>query len=227
VPGSGQPVTDAAGVLSLRFPETSWWTPQELRRLTETSATAATFQLPEPTNPAALAELNQELASRAAVLCAVTALDCYHLLNTWAHTEQLDEAMTAAGVLGDNWPPAVDLPLGSLVDPAYHLMHIARRLLRSGDSDGARDRIRQALAMLSPAGLAGAPDPSQGKSLPDLAAAARAGAGTHHLTLAKEVLDGLSEADPQSRRAAAAIAAPAPSMAASPESDLPNRRSVL
>ena len=139
VAGSARPVLDSIQTLSLRFPGQSWWTPPQLRRLGETAwGTTAAFGLPSPDSPAALAELNQELASRAAVLCAVTALDRYHLLNRPEYAEQLDEAMTAAGVLGDDWAPAFDSGLDRLADPVYHLLHVGRRLLRRPATTTAR-----------------------------------------------------------------------------------------
>ncbi|WP_433043101.1 hypothetical protein [Dactylosporangium sp. CS-033363] len=194
VPGSSQPVTDAEGVLPLRFPDAAWWTPQELARLNATSPTAETFQLPSPSDPRTLAELNHELASRAAVLCAVTAIDCYHLINSAGYAERIDDAVRASGIVGERGRLDGALSLNAMVDPAYHVLHRARRRIEAGDAAGALAELRRALALLAPASSADLDqvrdDP--GRSLAELAAAARAGAADHHIRLFAELAEALA-----------------------------------
>ncbi|WP_380084443.1 hypothetical protein [Dactylosporangium siamense] len=233
VPGSTQPVTDAGGVLPLRFPDAAWWTPEELSRLNATSPTADTFQLPNPSDPRTLVDLNHELASRAAVLCAVTAIDCYHLINSWGYAEQLDDVARAAGIVAHRRRVDGGLSLNAMADPAFHVLHSARRRLDAGDPAGAAVQLRRALALLSPAAFADLDQvrDEPGRSLVELAAAARVGAAQHHIRWFVELAEALAGSGAlvaADAAAAVAVLDPGqPALEATNHHYLPDGRSLL
>ncbi|WP_157246772.1 hypothetical protein [Nonomuraea typhae] len=94
-----------------------------------------------PEGPEAAAELNHERAARLIAISLVMAVDCFHLLHTPAYEEQLDRVIAAVGPAADR-PAQVDLPLGSLRDPAYHLLQRApRRWLAAPGEQGDADLL--------------------------------------------------------------------------------------
>ncbi|MFI6504796.1 hypothetical protein [Nonomuraea typhae] len=138
-----------------------------------------------PEGPESAAELNHERAARLIAISLVTAVDCFHLLHTPAYEEQLDRVIAAVGPAGAGRPAQVDLPLGALRDPAYHLLQRARRTwLASPGEQGDADLL---LAISLLAGHDRARD-----DLPpaELLAAAVHGplAAEHHLERLDEVL---------------------------------------
>lgn len=194
--GSGEAIQDSCGVQSLVFPEPTVWSPALVQRLNETSAVHEAFALPGPgADPRQLARLNHELAARAAALCAVATMDAHYLLTTPGYDEQLDHAMDAVAIIGGDWPIDNGLPLWRLADPAFHLLHRARRHLHRGNVAGAKLETTLALSV-----LAGHETLPLDAGTAQLAReAVQSGlAFDHHLRLAREVLATIAEEGGQS-----------------------------
>jgi hypothetical protein len=143
------PVQDLQLVLELRYRPVSEWTPALLDTLNRTSHRPARYDLAAPLDEVAVQQLNHELASRLVTLAVTAAVDSYHLLTKPGYDEQVDAAVEAAGISPEEWPADSSQPLDQIADPAYHLLHVAARLLRRGDQEAALRAVRAALELFT------------------------------------------------------------------------------
>lgn len=197
-PAASPPVQDSFDVLKLGYLNAHVWTPELVAHVNATSSLPQIFEIPQPgSDPILLDRLNQETAARAIALCAVAAMDAYYLLTKPGYDEQIDHAVRAAALFGEDWPVDQTLPLWQLTDPAYHLLHRARRYLRSGDEAAAELETCLALNI-----LAGHRTVPLDATTDELAREAVHGsAARHHLRLATAILSEL----PDTRDAAATL----------------------
>ena len=150
-------------VASLALPSSGSWTESRLSALERASTNG--FRRPEPLDtPEAQRSLQLEWATRIAVLSVIAAADAFHLQRRVGYDEQID---TAAAMLGPDFTAQMSLPVprGALADPAYHLLHAARRQIAAGDMVGAAATVIQAIQTLGG---------GEHGSLSDAVAAARA-----------------------------------------------------
>ncbi|MFI6324046.1 hypothetical protein ACIBG8_41430 [Nonomuraea sp. NPDC050556] len=149
---TGDGVQQLQGVHRLTFPGMSAWTEETVGLFDQAR------QL--PADEADLLELNHTLASRLITVCVVAALDAYYLQRRVAYHEQFDEAVEAAGIFGEDWKADLGIELDLVADPAFHLLHCAKRKARRGDKDGAIEDLNAALRL-----LAGVQTPAQRTAL--------------------------------------------------------------
>lgn len=133
---------------TLRLPRLGDWDPLQVAEINQTAGRGH-YNLPVPSDPETLADINHELAARVATLCAIAALDSHHIMATPAYDELLDDAVARTGVVADDWPEDNLLPLGLVADPAYHALYCCARLLRRGKAGPARTQLRVALTLLA------------------------------------------------------------------------------
>ncbi|MFN0281221.1 MAG: hypothetical protein ACKVZ6_04555 [Kineosporiaceae bacterium] len=135
---------DLQRAYGVNFPGLDQWTEADVRRMNALPTGGTHFNLTVPRDAHELLEVNHELASRIVTLCVVTAIDAYYLMRRGGYEEQIDQAMEIAGVGADDWPSDLALEPDLVVDPAYHLLHSAKRQGRRGHGDVAVHDLRQA-----------------------------------------------------------------------------------
>ena len=127
------------------LPSSVFWTEARLAALESTSRNA--FQRP-PADTADFERLLQlEWAARTALVGVVAAIDAYFLLRRRGYREHLDDA--AALVSPEVALAGTPSREGALADPAYHLMHRARRQLAAGAHAEATANVCEALRVLA------------------------------------------------------------------------------
>ena len=182
------PCQDSIDLLRLGLLDLQSWTPDLVQRINETSATGPVFRPPQSDDDAMLIRLNKELAARVIALYAIARLDCRNLLTTPGYDEQIDQAVQAAAVFDGDWPLDWGMPLWKLADPAYHLLHRARRYAWRSNPQAAELETCLALSVL--AGYRDVPLDATTMQLVDVASRS-AVTRPYHLQLAAEVLDGI------------------------------------
>jgi len=141
---------------SLPLPNLAYWTEPRLASLEATSKN--NFQRPSPLDtPSAEHVLQLEWVTRISLVAIVAAIDAYHLIRRCGYAEQLDETLALLG-------PELSAPLipsfdeGAVADPAYHLLHRARRQWASGAGEAAAESVSAALEVLAGHQQLAAPD---------------------------------------------------------------------
>ncbi|WP_203744722.1 hypothetical protein [Actinoplanes cyaneus] len=198
------------------------WTEVEVTQINATSTTGQRFRLRRPEDEEDLRELDHELASRAISLVVATAIDAFYLMHREAYAEQIDNAITGASLVADDWPADLSMDLDLVVDPAYHLMHSAGRHLRRGNPDAAVRDLRRACVV-----LLGAPVPDETDTATVLRRAVLSTAPReHHRTKLYEVVTKLPESYAPRAELFYAITTPAPAPVALPPEPAPPVRPV-
>lgn len=145
--GGDETVRPLRQILWLPLPGAMYWTETRLAALESTSSNH--FQRPLADSPLFERELQLEWATRLAMVGIITAVDAYNLLRRRGYREHLDDVV---GVFQSELELAnAEIPLDALADPAYHLMHQAKRQLAAGAVDAARTSVAQALQILAAA----------------------------------------------------------------------------
>jgi hypothetical protein len=143
--GGDDAVRHLRQILWLPLPGTVYWTETRLEALEHTSQNG--FQRPPADSPLFERELQLEWATRVAMVGIVAAVDAYYLLRCRGYREHMDDAVA---VLGPEFAlDSAPMPLDALADPAYHLMHQAKRQLATGAHDAVKTSVSEALQMLA------------------------------------------------------------------------------
>jgi hypothetical protein len=128
------------------LPPSKWFTPERVSFLESTSHSG--FRDQEGTSEEArTVKLQMEWAERIAAVAAIIAVDAFHLLARTNYHELTDDALQLLGPEA-GVPPRFE-PVDMLADPAYHLLHVARRQLRAGAVGEATNTVGEALAVLA------------------------------------------------------------------------------
>lgn len=144
--GGDRAVRPLSQVALMELPDASYWTEPRLSTLEATSRNG--FRRPNLLeDPTAQHLMQLEWATRVSLVAVAAAVDTYHLMRECGYREQLDEAMAQ---LGPDFevPIQLSLPEGALADPAYHLLHQARRQLASGLTEAAAETVSESLNIL-------------------------------------------------------------------------------
>jgi hypothetical protein len=89
------------------------------------------------------------LAALAIKACVVKMMDCYYLARRQRYEQAFDRFIDVEGiVLNSSLISKEPLALEHMRDPAYHLLHRARRHLKSGQADRAEQDIIDAFGFL-------------------------------------------------------------------------------
>jgi hypothetical protein len=143
--GGDDAVRHLRQILWLPLPAITYWTDSRLEAFERTSRNG--FRRPASDSPLFERELQLEWATRVAMVGIVAAVDAYYLLRCRGYREHVDEAVA---VLGPEFAlDSAPMPLDALADPAYHLMHQAKRQLSIGARDAAKISVSEALQILA------------------------------------------------------------------------------
>jgi hypothetical protein len=127
------------------LPSSVFWTEARLAALESTSRNG--FQRPSAGTADFERLLQLEWAARTSLVGIVAAIDAYFLLRRRGYREHLDDAAALVSPeVALAGPPSRE---GALADPAYHLMHRARRQLAVGADDEATASVCEALRILA------------------------------------------------------------------------------
>ncbi|BCJ68692.1 hypothetical protein GCM10009779_00150 [Polymorphospora rubra] len=187
-PRSDAPAEPMRSVYRHRLARPGHWTEETIAELN--ASVPAGYRLAMPETEADRVGVNIEVAARSVTAVATAAVDAYYLGNRARYRQRFDGSVAMLGRAAlPEWPYDLGVAIDQVVDPAFHLLHVAARQLDRGRSDLALATVRESLAVLvhPDYALVGAPYPGLSQS-----AAAVAGTDDEYRARLAALLDAIA-----------------------------------